>query len=292
MPSPPPWSAGQPTACRRARPAGSSPPLATGRSTGCAGRPHARTGTRRRPCCTPGTNRRRKAPVRDERLRLIFTCCHPALSRSAQVALTLRLLGGLTTAEIARAFLVPESTLAQRLVRAKGKIRDARIPYRVPAAAELAGRLQSVLAVVYLVFNEGYARQLGSGARPRGPVRGGRPPRPAARRAHARGAGGPGPARADAARPVASGGPDHRRRRARAAQRSGSGRAGTARSSPRARRSSASACGATQPGVVPDPGGDWRRAQRRALSSGHRLGADRAALRPAARRSTRARSSP
>jgi RNA polymerase sigma factor (sigma-70 family) len=221
-----------------------------------------------------------EGPVRDDRLRLIFTCCHPALATTAQVALTLRLLGGLTTVEIARAFLVPEPTMAQRLVRAKGKIRDARIPYRGPGRgrpprphSDRAGRRLPHL-------QRGLHGQLGRPAGPRGPLRGGHPARTAAGRADARRAGGHGAARAHAARRVAPGHPNHPGRRPRVAGRPGPRPLGA---QPRRRRPGhRPAVPAAQPArPLPDPGGGQRRPQRRAGRGCHRLVADPAALRPA-----------
>ena len=137
--------------------------------------------------------------IEDDRLRLIFTCCHPALGLEAREALTLRALGGLTTAEIARAFLVAEPTMGKRIVRAKAKIADAGIPYRVPPDEELPERLRGVLRVLYLIFNEGYVRTAGEEPAAHRPLRRGDPPGDAADRADARRGRGLGTARADAA---------------------------------------------------------------------------------------------
>ena len=211
--------------------------------------------------------------IPDERLELIFACCHPALAADAQVALTLSLVGGLTTPEIAQAFIVPEPTLAQRLVRAKRKIRDAGIPLRVPPEHLLPERLRTVLAAIYLVFNAGYGPPVRARA-----LRRGDPARAAARDADAGRGGGARPARARAP-------PGRAARRARLAGRRASccSRIRTARLG--RRRDRAGPCcararaRAADARAVPAAGGDRRAARRR----GDGLARDRAPLQPAAR---------
>ena len=185
-------------------------------------------------------------PVRDDQLRLIFTCCHPALAPDARTALTLRLLGGLEVPEIARAYLVPEATVAQRIVRAKKKIRDAGIPYRVPAAAGAAGPAAAGADGALPDVQRGLRGHRRAADQDR-PVRRGDPARPGARRADARRARGPRPARPAAADRGPPAGPARPRPASWCCWPTRTGRCGTGRSSPRATTWSAAACGATGP---------------------------------------------
>src|SRR5881409_1523870 len=220
------------------------------------------------------------ANIGDDLLRLVFISCHPVLSTEARVALTLRLLGGLTTEEIARAFLVPEPTVAQRIVRAKRTLAEKRAPFEVPRGAELAARLSSVLEVVYLVFNEGYSATAGDDWMT-GALRGRAPSRPHPGRAGSEGAGGPRPRRAHGDPGVALEGADRSVGRARVVARS---RPGTLGSRPRpswSRGARARRGARRRAGAVRAASRHRRLSRTSAYAGGDGLGAHRGALRSA-----------
>ncbi len=223
--------------------------------------------------------------VRDDLLRLLFVCCHPALSVEAQTALALRTLGGLSTEEVASSLLVSPATMAKRLTRAKRKIQVARIPYEAPSPEDLPDRLQGVLTVVYLMFNEGYHASGGDGPLRRAADERGDPAGRAAARAAARPGLGARPRRAAAASRRAHPGAPGRGRRAGAARRAGSLAVGPRGGRPRARAARARAARLGRaPGPVRRAGGDRRLPRPRAHLGGDQLAGDRQLVRRPAHR--------